>query len=193
MKNNSALPGGSLKSKPTWPNAFGCSATSAFFVLGDGRYSQPKGEALMIEQNTLVAEPTEVIPTDRKSFKSRSPDHKRAFRKAQEGLERQVVDRAARLTPANERLRHEIKELRHAEEPKSSDADLAHPPSDYGQNPSRTTVIVVLACIALGCATGTFLGTKNGEMGFSIVFGASFGMASGTSGVFLQWLATVGR
>jgi hypothetical protein len=30
MKNNPAVPGGSLKSKPTWPNAFGCSATSAF-------------------------------------------------------------------------------------------------------------------------------------------------------------------
>jgi hypothetical protein len=35
IKSNSALPGGLLKSKPTWPNAFGCSATSAFFVLGD--------------------------------------------------------------------------------------------------------------------------------------------------------------
>ena len=32
-KNNSALPGGLLKSKPTWPNAYGCSTTSAFFVL----------------------------------------------------------------------------------------------------------------------------------------------------------------
>jgi hypothetical protein len=30
MKNNPALPGGLLKSKPTWSNAFGCSATSAF-------------------------------------------------------------------------------------------------------------------------------------------------------------------
>jgi len=35
MKSNSALPGGLLKSKPTWPNTFGCSATSAFFVLGN--------------------------------------------------------------------------------------------------------------------------------------------------------------
>ena len=31
MKSNSALLGGSLKSKPTWSNTFGCSATSAFF------------------------------------------------------------------------------------------------------------------------------------------------------------------
>ena len=31
IKSNSALPGGLLKSKPTWPNAFGCFATSAFF------------------------------------------------------------------------------------------------------------------------------------------------------------------
>ena len=41
MKSNPALPGGLLKSKPTWSNAFGCSATSAFFVLGDKRRSQP--------------------------------------------------------------------------------------------------------------------------------------------------------
>ena len=33
MKNNPALPEGSLKSKPTWPNTFGCSATSAFLFL----------------------------------------------------------------------------------------------------------------------------------------------------------------
>ena len=29
------MPGGSLTSKPTWSNTFGCSATSAFFVCGD--------------------------------------------------------------------------------------------------------------------------------------------------------------
>ena len=33
MKNNPAVPGGSLKSKPTWSNSFGYSATSAFFVV----------------------------------------------------------------------------------------------------------------------------------------------------------------
>ena len=33
------MPGGSLVSKPTWWNTFGCSATSAFFVLGDVRRS----------------------------------------------------------------------------------------------------------------------------------------------------------
>ncbi len=32
MKSSSALPGGSLKSKPTWPNTCGYSATSAFFM-----------------------------------------------------------------------------------------------------------------------------------------------------------------
>ena len=37
MKNNPDLPGGLLKSKPTWPNTFGYSATSAFLVLGDKR------------------------------------------------------------------------------------------------------------------------------------------------------------
>ena len=34
MKSNSAVPGGSLKSKPTWWNTCGCSTTSAFVVLG---------------------------------------------------------------------------------------------------------------------------------------------------------------
>ena len=33
MKNNPAVPEGSLKSKPTWWNTSGCSATSAFFVV----------------------------------------------------------------------------------------------------------------------------------------------------------------
>jgi hypothetical protein len=33
MESNPAVPGGSLTSKPTWSNTFGCSATSAFFVL----------------------------------------------------------------------------------------------------------------------------------------------------------------
>ena len=34
MKGNSAVPGGSLKSKPTWSNTSQCSAASAFFVFG---------------------------------------------------------------------------------------------------------------------------------------------------------------
>ena len=33
MKGNPARPGRPLKSKPTWWNTFGCSATSAFFIL----------------------------------------------------------------------------------------------------------------------------------------------------------------
>src|ERR1039458_928493 len=33
MKNNPVLPGGLLKSKPTWSNTFGCSPTSAFLFL----------------------------------------------------------------------------------------------------------------------------------------------------------------
>ena len=45
----------------------------------------------MITQNSLVAEPTQVISADSKSFKSISPDHKRALRKAPEGLERRVA------------------------------------------------------------------------------------------------------
>ena len=38
MKSNPALSGGLLKSKPTWPNAFGSSTTSAFFVLSKAAY-----------------------------------------------------------------------------------------------------------------------------------------------------------
>ena len=46
MKSNSALPGRLLKSKPTWSNTFGCSATSAFFVLGCARRSQSLREGV---------------------------------------------------------------------------------------------------------------------------------------------------
>ena len=36
MNSSPAVPGGSLRSKPTWSNTFGCSATSAFFMaIGD--------------------------------------------------------------------------------------------------------------------------------------------------------------
>jgi uncharacterized protein YbcI len=40
MKGNPAVPGGSLKSKPTWSNTSGCSTTSVFFCVrrpGPGR------------------------------------------------------------------------------------------------------------------------------------------------------------
>jgi signal transduction histidine kinase len=60
----------------------------------------------MFKQNTFVAKPTEVIPTNGKSLP----------KAVQEGLERRLPDRAARLAQANEQLRHEIKERRHAEE-----------------------------------------------------------------------------
>jgi len=69
----------------------------------------------MIEQNTLVAKPTEVIPTDSTPFKSVSPDHKRELHKAQEKLERRVADRTVRPAQANEQLRHEIEERRRGE------------------------------------------------------------------------------
>jgi signal transduction histidine kinase len=59
----------------------------------------------MFKQNTLVAEPTDVIPTNSKPLP-----------KAQAGIGRRVPDRAARLAQANELLKHEIKERRHAEE-----------------------------------------------------------------------------
>jgi hypothetical protein len=45
MKSNSALPRGLLKSKPTWPNTFGCSTTSAFLfaVVQDVRNPHTDG------------------------------------------------------------------------------------------------------------------------------------------------------
>ena len=64
----------------------------------------------MIKQNTLGAKATEVIPT------SISPDHKRALRKAQEGLERQGADGIAGLAQANDQFNHEIKERRQTED-----------------------------------------------------------------------------
>jgi hypothetical protein len=102
-----------------------------------------------------------------------------------------LTDRKAKESYGISPPRQEIKEQRRAEDSEKSDADWARPPSDYGQKAIRTTVIVLLVCIALGCAIGTFLGTKSGEMGSSIVVGA-FGMAFGTLFVLL-WLATAGR
>jgi hypothetical protein len=48
MKGNPAVPGGSLKSKPTWLSTFGCLPASAFFLTwgevatttGDERYAR---------------------------------------------------------------------------------------------------------------------------------------------------------
>ena len=53
MKNNPTLPGGSLKSKPTWPNAFGCSATSAFLFLATRDVGNQSGRCLMPTKRTL--------------------------------------------------------------------------------------------------------------------------------------------
>jgi hypothetical protein len=50
MKNNPALPGGLSKSKPTWSNAFGCSATSAFLFLA----TRDKGKSLSQERFLLA-------------------------------------------------------------------------------------------------------------------------------------------
>jgi signal transduction histidine kinase len=70
----------------------------------------------MIKQNTHVARPTEVIPADGEPYTSISPNRKPALRKAQAGLEPGPADRPARVAQANEQLRREIKERRHAEE-----------------------------------------------------------------------------
>ena len=86
MKCNPDLPGGSLKSKPTWSNAQGCSATSAFFVLGDKSRSEAAVHPLNGETQ--------------------------AARRSQDEHERRVVNNTARLAQANEQLRREIKEHR---------------------------------------------------------------------------------
>ena len=54
MKSNSAVPGGSFASKPTWSNTFGCSATSAFFVLGGPRRLELIGNGLAIDEVALM-------------------------------------------------------------------------------------------------------------------------------------------
>jgi signal transduction histidine kinase len=73
-------------------------------------------EKAVAKRKTLVAEPTEVVSSDGKSFKSISPDQKRALHAAQEGFEGPKAHRNARLAQVNEQLKHEIKERRHAEE-----------------------------------------------------------------------------
>ena len=46
MKNNPALPGGLLKSKPTWSNTFGYSATSAFLFRWCGAAATQRGNPM---------------------------------------------------------------------------------------------------------------------------------------------------
>ena len=49
------MAGGSLKSKPTWSNTFGCSATSAFFVFGvAGQPQQPRVAPWPISKGRLI-------------------------------------------------------------------------------------------------------------------------------------------
>jgi hypothetical protein len=58
MNNNPALPGGLLESKPTWLNTFGCSTTSAFFVLG-GKRRLVEGDSPITEENARVPNQTD--------------------------------------------------------------------------------------------------------------------------------------
>ena len=44
-RRRTALPGGSLKSKPTWVNAFGCCTTSAFLFSMDAQVWHQWGRA----------------------------------------------------------------------------------------------------------------------------------------------------
>jgi hypothetical protein len=56
MKGNPAVPGGSLTSKPTWSNAFGCPTTSAFLLSatrsGIGRTGSCKEPASLDREGT---------------------------------------------------------------------------------------------------------------------------------------------
>jgi hypothetical protein len=55
MKGNPAVPGGLLTSKPTWPNAEGCSPTSAFFCLRRRERAAITRDEQMIESNATMA------------------------------------------------------------------------------------------------------------------------------------------
>ena len=59
MKNSPALLGGLLKGKPTWPNAFGCSATSAYlfsWCKTFGIHPRKTSMPVSIEVNRLAVE-----------------------------------------------------------------------------------------------------------------------------------------
>ena len=51
MKSSPAVPGGLLRSKPTWSNASGRSATSAFFVV------VPKSAAVVLPHWSFIGPP----------------------------------------------------------------------------------------------------------------------------------------
>lgn len=54
------MPGGLLKSKPTWSNASGCSATSAFFVLGQVARFNQWGNSMSTTSDQFGAQAKEV-------------------------------------------------------------------------------------------------------------------------------------
>jgi hypothetical protein len=56
VKDNPALPGGSLTSKPTWGNASRGSPTSAFFVLGGTGRSHAAGRMPMDNSASIMAQ-----------------------------------------------------------------------------------------------------------------------------------------
>jgi len=56
MKGNPAVPGGSLKSKPTWLNTLTCSTASDFFVAGrEARSQWPAGTDMMENTESSMA------------------------------------------------------------------------------------------------------------------------------------------
>src|ERR1700732_2697973 len=54
MKGNPAVPGGPLASKPTWLNASGCSATSAFFCVRCSQQPLVTGVDIMSGKTDVV-------------------------------------------------------------------------------------------------------------------------------------------
>ena len=56
MKDNPALPGGSLKSKPTWGNTLKRFPTSAFFAFGGTGSSQTPGRSPMAKTHAPTAQ-----------------------------------------------------------------------------------------------------------------------------------------
>ena len=55
MKGNPALPGGPLKSKPTWLSTYGCLAASAFFRLRWGVRWPPPPETNALRRELHAA------------------------------------------------------------------------------------------------------------------------------------------
>jgi HSP20 family molecular chaperone IbpA len=65
LESNPAVPRGSIESKPTWRNALGCSATSAFFVF----LAKSQKEGPKMSEHLIKIAPETVAYADRATHK----------------------------------------------------------------------------------------------------------------------------